>query len=62
MYAAYDAPPDAMVTLYLVHTGVNTYEGSSDRHDMYYERVDVALHERQDGWITVAGFASTEDR
>lgn len=62
VYAAYDAPADALVTIYLVHTGVNTYEGSSHRHDMYYERVHVALHGRQDGWTTVAGFASTEDR
>lgn len=59
-YAAYDAPEDALVTVTLVHNGVNRYEGSG--HEMYYERLSLAFRGPQDGWTAVDGFASAENR
>lgn len=58
VYAAYDAPADALVDIRLIHNGVNVYEGGD--HEMYYERVYTVFHGPQDGWTTVPGFASTE--
>jgi len=60
VYAAYDAPEDALVSVRLVHNGVNTYEDRS--HEMYYERISTVFHGPQEGWTTVVGFASTERR
>ena len=58
VYATYDAPADALVSVRLVHNGVNVYEGRG--HEMYYERLSVVYHGSQEGWTTVPGFASTE--
>lgn len=58
VYAAYDAPADADVDVYVITNGVNTYRDRS--HAMYYERVTVFLDGPQKGWVTAEGFARTE--
>lgn len=58
VFAAYEAPRDASVTLYVVASGVTT-DGTS-RHAMYNERVPVFLVGPQDGWVEAEGFLSTE--
>lgn len=61
MYVAYDAPPDARVSIRLIHNAVNSYEPPRRDIDMYYERLYVVLEEPRDGWIEVRGYASVEE-
>lgn len=59
VYASYDAPPDANVTIHVVAGGSNA--GGITGASRYSERVSVAFRGPQSGWVVAPGTLRTAE-